>query len=82
MQDLSLTSEDRHRRCVTLIDNFHPVLLEKNTIVTYSSSSSSRSNSDDDWQECMMVEDRMKKINKIIQNHVVSKSNNCCLLAI
>lgn len=61
MQDLSLTSEDRHRRCVTLIDNFHPVLLEKNTIVTYSSSSSSRSNSDDDWQECMMVEDRMKK---------------------
>lgn len=59
MQDLSLTSEDRHRRCVTLIDNFHPVLLEKNTIVTYSSSSSS--SSDDDWQGCMIVEDSMKK---------------------
>lgn len=57
MQDLSLTSEDRHRRCVTLIDNFHPVLLEKNTIVTYSSSSSSG----DDWQGCMIVEDSMKK---------------------
>lgn len=62
MQDLSLTSEDRHRRCVTLIDNFHPVLLEKNTIVTYSSSSSSGSrSSDDDWQGCMIVEDSMKK---------------------
>lgn len=60
MQDLSLTSEDRHRRCVTLIDNFHPVLLEKNTIVTYSSSSSS-SSSGDDWQGCMIVEDSMKK---------------------
>lgn len=59
MQDLSLTSEDRHRRCVTLIDNFHPVLLEKNTIVTYSSSS--RSKSDDDWQGCMIIEDSMKK---------------------
>lgn len=74
MQDLSLTSEDRHRRCVTLIDNFHP---EKNTIVTYSSSSSN-SSSDDDWKGCMIVEDSMKKK---IQNHVVSKSNNCFLLA-
>lgn len=63
MQDLSLTSEDRHRRCGTLIDNFHPVLLEKNTIVTYSSSSSSSRSSDDDWQGCMIVEDRMKKKN-------------------